>query len=77
MELVFDSNNAFMYNQIMEDSIEQLKKDLKKAYADIEYLKETLRMERELYVNIRELLKCRDREVNRLNDYIEQIKKEV
>lgn len=77
MELVFDSNNAFMYNQIMEDSIEQLRKDLKKAYADIEYLKETLRMERELYVNIRELLKCRDREVNRLNDYIEQIKKEV
>lgn len=52
----------------MEQSIVQLQEELKKAHKDIVYINETLRMERELYVNIRELLKARDRELNAIKE---------
>jgi hypothetical protein len=39
-----------------------------KAEAETEYLKKTLEMERELYVNIRELSKSRDRNLNALKE---------
>lgn len=54
--------------QTMEQSIVQLQEELKKAHKDIVYINETLRMERELYVNIRELLKARDRELNAIKE---------
>jgi len=44
-----------------------------KAEAKIEHLKKTLEMERELYRSVRELSKSRDREIDRLNEYIEEL----
>ena len=49
-------------------SITKLKEELKKAHKNIVYLNKTLEMERDLYVNIRELLKSRDRELNALKE---------
>jgi hypothetical protein len=39
-----------------------------RAEKEIEHLKKTLEMERELYVNIRELSKAQDRKLNALKD---------
>ena len=61
----------------MEESIVKLQEELKKAYKDIAYINETLRMERELYVNVRELLKERSRECDRLKDYIKELEEKL
>lgn len=52
----------------MEETIVQLQEELKKAHKDIVYINKTLEMERDLYVNIRELLKARDRELNAIKE---------
>lgn len=54
--------------QSMEETIVQLQEELKKAHKDIVYINKTLEMERDLYVNIRELLKARDRELNAIKE---------
>jgi hypothetical protein len=54
--------------QSMEETIVQLQEELKKAHKDIVYINKTLEMERDLYVNIRELLKSRDREINAMKE---------
>jgi hypothetical protein len=51
------------------DLVVQTYKDrAEKAEAETEYLKKTLEMERELYVNIRELSKAQDRKLNAIKD---------
>lgn len=55
----------------MEETIVKLQDELKKAHKDIVHLNETLRMERELYVNIRELSKDTDRKLTRLKEAYE------
>jgi hypothetical protein len=63
-----------MYNTQMESSdiaITKLKEELKKAYDNITYLNKTLEMERQLYVNIRELSKDTDRKLTRLKQAYE------
>lgn len=52
-------------------TIVKLQEELKKAHKDIVYLNETLRMERELYINIRELSKDTDRKLTRLKEAYE------
>lgn len=49
-------------------SITKLKEELKKSYDNITYINKTLEMERDLYVNIRELLKSRDRQLNAMKE---------
>lgn len=55
----------------MEETIVKLQEELKKAHKDIVYLNETLRMERELYVNIRELSKDFHRKLTRMKEAYE------
>lgn len=61
----------------MEESIVRLQEELKKAHKDIVYINETLRMERELYVNIRELLKEKSRECDRLKDRVKELEEKL
>lgn len=61
----------------MEESIVKLQEELKKAYKDIAYINKTLEMERDLYVNIRELLKERTRECDRLKDYVKELEERL
>lgn len=48
--------------------MDELKTQIANLKEEIAYIKESLRMERELYVNIRELLKCRDRELDAMKE---------
>jgi len=52
----------------LEHIVQGYKKRAEEAEAKVEQLKKTLEMERELYVNIRELSKKRDRDINTLKD---------
>lgn len=52
----------------MEETIVKLQDELKKAHKDIVHLNKTLRMERDLYVNIRELSKDTNRKLTRLKE---------
>ena len=54
--------------QQLDQIVQRYKERAEKAEAETESLKKTLEMERELYVNIRELLKKKERDINTLKD---------
>jgi hypothetical protein len=57
-----------MEMQQLDQIVQRYKERAEKAEAETEYLKKTLEMERELYVNIRELSKAQDRNLNALKE---------
>lgn len=52
----------------LEHIVQSYKDKARVAEQELEYTKKTLEMERELYTNIRELSKQRDRQINALKD---------
>jgi hypothetical protein len=52
----------------LDDIVQRFKDRARIAEEEVIHLKKTLEMERELYINIRELSKSRDRQINALKD---------